>query len=125
MAPTGRLAYREEKESAMNIPMDFLIRAGQGEVAETLREYADRRLAFALRPFAHRLQSLTLRLVDTNGPRGGVDARCAITATLADGRRIFVKATAAWPTAAITSAAGRLKAAIRRQSGQHRVCVGT
>src|SRR5690349_10144662 len=95
---------RRQCEGVMSLSIEFLIRAGQGEIADTLRAYADRRLAFAVRPFAHRLQSLTLRLVDMNGPRGGVDSRCAITATLADGRRIFVAATEAWPTAAITSA---------------------
>lgn len=102
----------------MNISIEFLIRAGQVETVDALREYADRRLAFAVRPFAHRIQFLTVRLVDMNGPRGGVDGRCSITAMLADGRRIFVEATEAWPTAAITSAAGKLNASIRRQVGR-------
>lgn len=102
----------------MNISIEFLIRAGQVQTVDALREYADRRLAFALRPFAQRVQFLTVRLVDMNGPRGGVDARCSITAMLSDGRRIFVEATEAWPTAAITSAAGKLNASVRRQFGR-------
>ena len=98
----------------MGIPIDFLIRAGQVETTEVLRKYAARKLSVALRPFRAQVHHITLRLVDVNGPRGGVDARCSISAELINGQRLFVDATAAWPVAAISHAASRLGDAMRR-----------
>jgi putative sigma-54 modulation protein len=102
----------------MDTSIEFLIRAGQVDTADALREYAERRLSFSLRRFAHQVQHVTVRLVDVNGPRRGVDSRCAITANLVAGRRIFVEASAAWPFAAITQAAHRLNESIRREHGR-------
>ena len=39
----------------MQQPIDFVIRAATDDTAATLREYAARRLSFALRRFPHRL----------------------------------------------------------------------
>ncbi len=98
----------------VDIPVDFRIRAGQVETIETLREHAARKLSVALRPFQAQVRHISLRLVDVNGPRRGVDSRCAISADLINGQRLFVEATAAWPVAAITHAANRLGDAVRR-----------
>ena len=98
----------------MDIPIDFLIRAGHVETTEALREHAARKLSFALRRFHEQVRHITVRIVDVNGPRRGVDSRCSITADLIDGPRLFVDATAAWPFAAITQAANRLGETIRR-----------
>jgi ribosome-associated translation inhibitor RaiA len=103
----------------MDTSIEFLIRAGQADTADALREYAERRLSFALRRFAHQVQHVTIRLVDVNGPRRGVDSRCSINANLVDGRRIFVEGSAAWPFGAITQAAHRLNESIRRERGRH------
>ena len=103
----------------MNTSIEFLIRAGQPDTAGALREYAERRLSFALRRFADQVQDVTVRLVDVNGPRGGVDTRCSITSNLVEGRRIFVEASAAWPFAAITQAAHRLNESVRRERERH------
>jgi putative sigma-54 modulation protein len=103
----------------MDTSIEFLIRAGRLETADVLRVYAERRLSFALRRFAPRVQHVVVRLVDVNGPRRGVDSRCSMTASLTDGRRIFVEASAAWPFAAISQAAHRLNESIRRELGRH------
>lgn len=103
----------------MDIPVDFLIRAGQVETIETLREHAARKLSVALRPFQAQVRHINLRLVDVNGPRRGVDSRCAISADLINGQRLFVEATAAWPVAAISRAASRLGDAVRRVHERH------
>jgi ribosome-associated translation inhibitor RaiA len=103
----------------MDTAIEFLIRAGQADTADALREYAERRLSFPLRRFAHKIQRVSVRLVDVNGPRRGIDSRCSITASLADGRQIFVEANTAWPFTAITQAAHRLNEAIRRELGRH------
>ena len=98
----------------MDIPIDVLIRAGQDETTEDLREHIARTLSFALRRFPGQVDHVTVRVIDVNGPRRGVDSRCSITADLVDGPRLFVEAIAAWPFAAITDAASRLSEAIRR-----------
>ena len=108
----------------MDIPMDFLIRAGQVETTEALRKHAERKLSVALRPFRAQVHHITLRLVDVNGPKRGVDSRCSISADLITGQRLFVDATAAWPVAAIRHAASRLGDAMRRvhkRQAAHRV----
>lgn len=116
--PGAQLAAAGSKEAPLDIPVEVFIRVGRHETVETLREYAARRLSFALRRFPSRIRRVTLRLTDVNGPRRGVDSRCSIAADLADGRQLFVDATAAWPFAAITAAAGRLNEAVRRQLGR-------
>jgi len=95
--------------------IEFFVRGGRSDTTEALRGYARRRLSFAVRRFKHRVSQVTVRLVDVNGPRRGIDSRCAITADLVDGGQLFVEATAARPFAAITLAAGRLSEALRRE----------
>jgi putative sigma-54 modulation protein len=103
----------------VDIPIDFLIRAGRHDTVDALREYAGHRLSFTLRRFVHRIRRVNLRLVDLNGPRRGVDSRCSIVAELTDGGQLFVDAIAAWPFAAITRAASRLSEAMRREGDRH------
>jgi ribosome-associated translation inhibitor RaiA len=105
----------------MDMRIEFVARGGRSDTTDALREYALRRLSFAVRRFRHRVCHLMVRLVDVNGPRRGVDSRCSITADLVDGGQVFVEATAAWPFAAITLAAGRLSEALRRDAGRHSV----
>jgi ribosome hibernation promoting factor len=100
----------------MTMHMEFFATARDTATAAALHEYTIRRLSFAVRRFRHRVRHVTIRLVDLNGPRRGVDTRCSMVAELMDGARLFVAATAAWPFAAITLAAGRLTEALRRHA---------
>ena len=103
----------------MDMRIECVVRGKWGETTEALREYAIRRLSFSVRRLRHRVRHLTIRLVDVNGPRRGVDSRCSIAADLANGDALFVKATAAWPFASITLATTRLSAALRRNADRH------
>ena len=105
----------------MDMPIEFLVRGASGDTTEALRDYALRRLSFAVRRFTHRVRHVTVRLVDENGPRRGIDSRCSITADLVDGGQLFVEATAAWPFGAITLAAGRLRQALRREADRRAI----
>jgi ribosome-associated translation inhibitor RaiA len=96
-------------------PIEFVIRASQPDTVDALREYAAHRLSFVLRRFAPRIRRITVRVLDQNGPRRGVDSRCSMTVDLIDGRRIFVNATTAWPFASVTQAVHRLNRAVRRE----------
>ena len=103
----------------MNTRIEFLTRGRGSNTTEALREHALRRVSFAVRRFTHYVGRVTVRLVDENGPRRGVDSRCSMAADLRDGGQCFVEATAAWPFAAITLAAGRLGEALRRDADRH------
>ena len=105
----------------MDTQIEFLVRGEHGHTTAALREYALRRLSFAVKRFEHRVRHVTVRLVDENGPRRGRDSRCSMTADLVDGGQLFVEATAAWPFAAITQAAGRLSEALRRDADRQAV----
>jgi putative sigma-54 modulation protein len=99
----------------MEQPIEFLIRAGQADTVDTLREYAVHRLSFALRRFERRIRRITVRIADVNGPKRGVDSRCSLSVDLIDGRQIFVNAISAWPFAAVSQAASRLSRVLRRR----------
>jgi len=102
----------------MEQPVEFVIHAGQPDTVGALREYAVRRLSFALRRFEPRIRHIKVRVQDLNGPKRGIDSRCSITVDFVDGRRIFVNATTAWPFASVTRAAGRLNEAVGRELGR-------
>ena len=99
----------------MDQPIEFVIRSRQPDTVEALREYAARRLSFLLRRFEPHIRRITVRILDLNGPRRGVDSRCPMTADLVDGRRIFVNAITAWPFGSVTQASRRLNEAVRRE----------
>ena len=99
-------------EHAIHITMSNI----EPQIARQLRAYAERRLAFALRRFQQLIRNVRVRLVDLNGPKRGIDARCSVIAELTNGRQLFVEATTAWPFSSVTKAAGRLSEALRRVS---------
>lgn len=100
----------------MKDAMQFVIRDARPETVDVLREYAARRLSFALRSVERCVRHVTVRFVDLNGPRRGVDSRCSITVDLVGGRRVFAVATTAWPFASASRAARRVSDAVRRET---------
>ena len=99
----------------MEMPIDFVVRSVGVSDPNTLRVYAERRLAFAFRRFQTHIDHATVRCDDVNGPKHGIDSCCAITLQLRDGRHIDVRAITAWPFASITLATKRLNAVLRRE----------
>lgn len=94
--------------------MRFIIRTN-GVIAEGAVEVARQRLLFALGRFASRVRSLTVRLSDVNGPRGGRDKRCAIAVRLTGSKRlIVVEDLDAELLAAIARAADRTARSVAR-----------
>ena len=102
----------------MTQAIEFFIPSGGADTGVALRDYAKRRLSFALRRFDHCVRRITVRLVDVNGPRGGLDSRCSMALDLVGGRRIVVGATTGWPFASIALAATRLNAVVRKEVGR-------
>lgn len=67
----------------MNVPiMRIDIRANGFVLTEAIREYATRRLRFALTPADEHVRWVAMHLGDINGPRGGRDKRCRIRVML-------------------------------------------
>lgn len=102
-------------DAQVQVPIDYVLRQSRFIPAGALRDYADHRLYFALRRFADHVRRVTVRVIDENGPRRGIDTRCLITAEFHHGPPVVVEATSAWPTASVTAAARRLTDAIRRR----------
>ncbi len=94
--------------------MRIFIRASQGWSGEALA-LLRKRLEFALGRFSGRLGSLTVRVKDVNGPRGGQDKQCLITARLDDPRRVIViEDVDVDPAAAMSRAVARTARAVSR-----------
>ncbi len=94
------------------IPIE--VRSSNVSVSVALREHISRRLDFAVRRFAHRIERIMVRLVDVNGPKGGPDKRCRILARLTTERTVVVEATEADAYAAVSQAAIRLDERVAR-----------
>lgn len=58
--------------------MEVQIKAKGLPAAKNLRNHAARRVRSALERFGHVIQSVTVRMSDINGPRGGADKLCRI-----------------------------------------------
>ena len=94
--------------------MRILIRMTAG-LSPSLAPLARRRLEFALGRFGARVRSLTVRVADLNGPRGGLDKRCLVAIRLTSPRRlIVVEDTDAEAEVAIGRAAGRASRVVAR-----------
>lgn len=90
------------------------LRSSNVPISVALREHVARRLDFAIRRFAHRIQRVIVRLVDVNGPRGGPDKRCRIVAYLDGSEVVLVEATDSDAYAAVSQAAIRLDERVAR-----------
>jgi putative sigma-54 modulation protein len=62
--------------------MDVDVRIHCADLAAALCNYVDRRLRFSLGRFGGRLGQVKVRITDLNGPRGGADKSCRISAEL-------------------------------------------
>jgi putative sigma-54 modulation protein len=98
--------------------MKLDIRTQDLELHPNLREHANRRITFALSRFNNRLTRLHMRLVDENGPRGGVDKRCVLQIGLSGMPDIVITETAENVFTAIDRAAGRAGRTLARKIGR-------
>ena len=93
--------------------MDVL--SGNLPNSDAIDSHAQRRLAFALDRFAKRIDHVRVRFADLNGPKGGVDKRCAIECSLGPYGAVVIEETDADLYTAIDRAASRAKVAVRRK----------
>lgn len=94
--------------------MQISINDHQDNLTHELREFAERRLRFALSRFTPRIDQVSLMVVDFNGPRGGVDKRCSVTVKLHRAAPIRVSSEDAEIEASIARAADKVGRAVAR-----------
>jgi putative sigma-54 modulation protein len=94
--------------------MRIEIRHTNLDVSDALKSHVQHKVALALRRFRDRIADVAVRIVDENGPRGGIDKRCRIVVESAGGRQIVVQGNAADAYDAVTYAATRLDVQVKR-----------
>jgi putative sigma-54 modulation protein len=90
-----------------------------------LRERAERRLRIGLGRFADELRSVRVILEDVNGPRQGIDKRCAVSVSGARVGRLFLEETDSLASRALDRLTDRLDRAIVRALDRGRVFAGS
>jgi len=88
---------------------------------EELKRYIERRLEFALGRFQPRIERITVRMADVNGPRGGADKRCRITVALIPRGEVMVEDIDHDPFVLASRVAKRIRRAVRRLLERRRV----
>jgi len=89
-------------------------------LADELKAYIERRLRFALGRFESRIDGVTLRLTDVNGPRGGIDKRCQVAVALVPRGVVMVEGFDHDPFALVARVAKRVGQSVRRELGRRR-----
>ncbi len=95
--------------------MKIDIQARGFALTEALRQHCERRLRFAIGTSGSRLNGISVRLRDVNGPKGGVDKRCTIRAALPGTTPVFITQDETDVYAAIDRAADRAARTLSRQ----------
>ena len=83
-------------------------------LAPAVIERIERRMRIALSRFADRIDRVTVRLADLNGPRSGVDKQCRIVVRLRSGGEIVIEDSASDFETAIDRGADRVQRAVAR-----------
>jgi|SRR6185437_16386042 len=98
--------------------MQLFIASHGIEVKRRIRKRIEQRLRFAANRFERHLHEIAVHVADENGPRGGVDTVCRLTARFHDGSAIRIEEKDANIMGAISRAAKRFRTAILRRMGR-------
>lgn len=96
------------------------VRGQHVDLQPSLGAYAERRLTTALQRFGARIPTVTVRLIDENGPKKGVDKRCQVAVTVNRAKPILVEEHDADAYKAIDLAADRVRRAVTQLLGRRR-----
>jgi ribosomal subunit interface protein len=89
-------------------------------VTAAIERHVNRRVRAAIGHASRSVTGTTVRLRDTNGPRGGVDKACRVAVRVRGGRAVVAEAVDRDLYAAIDAAAEKLAGALRRHRGRRR-----
>ncbi|HKV78719.1 MAG TPA: HPF/RaiA family ribosome-associated protein [Candidatus Sulfotelmatobacter sp.] len=95
--------------------MRLEIRIQKVDLPKEVERYIARRLQFCLGRFDVRIRSITVRIFDINGPRGGADKRCRVAVHLIPSGVIVVEEVHADLFAAIDRCTERAGQALARK----------
>jgi ribosome-associated translation inhibitor RaiA len=90
------------------------VRTSGVSLDERTRARVDERIGRALGKFASRIQRVTVRFRDLNGPRGGVDQACRIKVVMRELPSLVAEERARTPREALDRAAAVVSRAVRR-----------
>ena len=90
------------------------------ELTPDFRESVGRRIHFALGRFADRIKSVSVRVADVNGPRGGIDKCCIVRIYAGLRRTVVIREQRSDVHAAVAVAAERAGRSMTRQLQLHR-----
>lgn len=100
--------------------MKIAIHSRNVGLTAALQEYTLHQLCNALSHARERVQRVTVRLHDLNGPRGGADKRCGIHVVIGGVGQVVTASTDRDLYVAIAQAARRVSRGIVRRLGQRR-----
>lgn len=100
--------------------MQIEIQARNFSLTDSLREYIERRLGFALSTRDEHILRIAVRLSDINGPRGGADKCCQIQVVLPHLPDVVIEDTEVDLYTAIDRAADRAGRTVGRRLARQR-----
>jgi putative sigma-54 modulation protein len=98
--------------------MRIELKAWHVQRSAALEAHAERRISFALGRFGSEIDTVTLLVEDVNGPKGGADKRCALTARGPRIGAVRVEQTSSDAYGAIDVLAGRAGRSVVRALGR-------
>ena len=114
-----KASKRAGSTEASRIPAH--IRAAQGELGSSDRDYIRRKLGTKLGKFASSIERVSVRIEDVNGPRGGVDQLCRIKVVLRGLSSVVFESRDASLNAAVDGALSGVERAVRRTLQRRRM----
>jgi putative sigma-54 modulation protein len=117
--PRNKAAKRAGSTQAPQIPA--YIRAAQGDLASSDRDYIRRKLGTKLGKFASSIERVSVRIEDVNGPRGGVDQLCRIKVVLRGLPSVVLESRDASLNAAVDGALSGVHRTVRRTLQRRRM----
>lgn len=117
----GRATSRGAKRTAgattvSKTPLN--VRTDGVPISESLRDEARARMGAKLGKYAERIERLTVRFEDENGPRGGVDTLCRVKVVLSGLDSVVFEARAREAGEAMRLAAAGVERAVKRTLGR-------
>lgn len=100
--------------------MQITIKAHDFTLTKALKEHTKNRVHAHLSRYGERIQQVSVRLDDINGPRGGADKRCQIQIVIAGLPSVNVEDIEADMYIAITRAVDRASRAVKRKINRYR-----
>ena len=84
-------------------------------LTEDLKEYIERRIHFALGRYSAKIKSLSIRLEDINGPKGGIDKCCQIQVDVGLAQKVIIRECSGTAHAAVANAVDRAERSMERR----------